>query len=80
MLWSVVSASATNMMLVRCNSDVPISWACLRDVSDSPDRGIIGTTSLRDLEDLRSSRKRVDMPDCSRLNLEPFLAPDQIIH
>ena len=59
MLRSVVSAMAANMMLVRCNSDVPISLACLTAVSDGLDHDIIGTTSLRDLEDLQSGRQRL---------------------
>ena len=57
MLRSVVSAVAANKMLVRCNSDGPISLACLVITSDSPEHGIIGTTSLRDLEGLQSSRQ-----------------------
>ena len=51
MLRSVVSAAAANMMLVQCNSDVPISLACsILIVGISPDHGIIGTASLKDLE------------------------------
>ena len=49
MLRSVVGAEAANMMLVQCNSDVP-----LIDVLDwvgiSPDHGITGTASLGDLQ------------------------------
>ena len=37
---------AANMMLVLCNSDVPISLACSIWISNSPDHGIIGTASL----------------------------------
>ena len=58
MLRSVVSALAANMMLVQCNSDVPISLACLIWIGNSPDHDIIGTASLEDLEDLRSGRQR----------------------
>ena len=58
MLGFAVSATAANMMLVRCNSDVPISEACLAKARDSP--GVIGTTSLRDLESLQSGRQRVE--------------------
>lgn len=46
MLRSVVGAAAANMMLVQCNSDVPISLACSIGVGNSPDHGIIGTASL----------------------------------
>ena len=46
MLRSVVSAMAANMMLVQCNSGVPISLACLMVIGNSPDHGIIGTASL----------------------------------
>ena len=46
MLRSVVGAMAANMMLVQCNSDVPISLACSIWIGNSPDHGIIGTTSL----------------------------------
>jgi len=41
------------MILVRCNPDLPISLACLIAVSNGLDHGIIGTTSPRDLKDLR---------------------------
>ena len=54
MLRSVVSAVAANMMLVQCNSDVPISLACSIWIGNSPDHGIIGTASLGDLEGLLS--------------------------
>jgi hypothetical protein len=47
------------MMLVRCNSDVPISLACSKWIGNSPDHGIIGTTSLGDLEGLRLGRQWV---------------------
>ncbi len=60
MLRTVVSALVAHTILVRCNSDVLISLACLTDASDSPGHGIIGTTSRRDLEGLRSSRQRVE--------------------
>ena len=53
MLQFVVSAATANMILVRCNSNVPISKAYLTGVSNSPDHDIIGTTSL-----LQSSRQR----------------------
>ena len=46
MLRSVVGAVAANMMLVQCNSDVPISLACSIGVGNRPDHGIIGTASL----------------------------------
>lgn len=46
MLRSVVGAMAANMMLVQCNSDVPISLACSTWIGNSPDHGIIGTASL----------------------------------
>jgi hypothetical protein len=59
MLRSVVGALAANMMLVRCNSDVPISLACSKWIGNSPDHGIIGTTSLGDLEGLRLGRQWV---------------------
>jgi hypothetical protein len=59
MLRSVVGAVAANMMLVQCNSDVPISLACSIWIGNSPDHGIIGTTSLGDLEGLRSGRQRL---------------------
>ena len=39
MLRLVVSAVATNVMPVRCNSDVPISLTCLIEVSNCPDHG-----------------------------------------
>ncbi len=52
MLRSVVSAMAANMMLVPCNCDVPISLACSNLIGKSPDHGIVGTTSLGDLEGL----------------------------
>ena len=58
MLRSVVGATAANMMLVQCNSDVPISLACSIWFGNSPDHDIIGTASLEDLEDLRSGRQR----------------------
>ena len=60
MLRSVVGAMAANMMLVQCNSDVPISLACSIGVGNSPDHGIIGTASLGDLEGLRSDRQRLE--------------------
>jgi hypothetical protein len=41
---------AANMMLVQCNSDLPISLACSIWIGISPDHGIIGTASLGDLE------------------------------
>lgn len=59
MLRSVVGAVAANMMLVHCNSDVPISLACSMWIGNSPDHDIIGTASLRDLEGLRSGRQRM---------------------
>jgi aconitase A len=34
------------MMLVQCNSDVPISLACSICIGNSLEHGIIGTTSL----------------------------------
>ncbi len=58
MLRFVFRVQAANMMLVRCNPDGPISYACLTDVSDGPDHGIIGTTSLQDLESLQLDRQR----------------------
>ena len=61
MLRSVVGAVAANMMLVQCNSDVPISLACSIGVGNSPDHGIIGTASLGDLEGLRSGRQRLEL-------------------
>lgn len=63
MLRSLVSAMAANKMLVQCNSDVPISLTCLVITSDSPEHGIIGTTSLRDLEGLQPSRQRIEPTD-----------------
>ena len=54
-----VAAVAANMMLVQCNSDVPISLACSMWIGNSPDHGIIGTVSLGDLEGLRSGRQRL---------------------
>jgi hypothetical protein len=59
MLRSVISAVAANMMLVQCNSDLPISLACLILIGNSPDHGIIGTASLGDHEGLRSDRRRL---------------------
>ena len=59
MLRSVVSAVAANMMLVQCNSDVPISLACSIWIGNSPDHGIIGTAFLGDLEGLQSGRQRL---------------------
>lgn len=47
---------AANMMLVQCNSEVPISLGCSIWNGNSPDHGIIGTASLGDLEGLRSGR------------------------
>ena len=61
MLRSVVSAMAANMMLVQCNSDVPISLACSIGVGNSPDHGIIGTASLGNLEGLQSGRHRLEL-------------------
>ena len=61
MLRSVVSAVAANMMLVQCNSDVPISLACSIWIGNSPDHGIIGTASLGDLEGLRSGRQQIKL-------------------
>lgn len=58
LLRSVVSAVAANMMLAKCNSDVPISLACSIWIGNRPDHGIIGTASLGDLEGLRSGRQR----------------------
>ncbi len=49
------------MMLVRCNSDVPISYACSTKIGDSQDHGIIGTASLGDLEGLRSGRQQLEL-------------------
>lgn len=56
MLRSVVSAMAANMMLVQCNSDVPISLACsLRSASvlstASPEPRPVGTSKARDQAD-----------------------------
>jgi hypothetical protein len=53
MLRSVVSAMAANMMLVQCNSDVPISLACsMRSASAlstaSPEPRPVGTSKARD--------------------------------
>lgn len=59
MLRSVVGAMAANMMLVQCNSDVPISLACSMLIGHNLDHGIIGTASLGDLEGLRSNRQRL---------------------
>lgn len=42
------------MMLVLCNSDVPISLACSICIGKRLEQGIIGTTSLGDLEALQS--------------------------
>ena len=53
---------AANMMLVLCNSDVPISLACSIWIGNSPGHGIIGTASLGDLEGLRSGRQRLGAP------------------
>jgi|AACY02.16.fsa_nt_gi hypothetical protein len=51
MLRFLVNAAAGNMMLVQCNSDVPISLACsILVVGISPDHGIIGTTFLGSLK------------------------------
>jgi hypothetical protein len=61
MLRSVVGAVAANMMLVHCNSDLPISLACSILVGNSPDHGMIGTASLGDLESLRSGRQRLEV-------------------
>jgi hypothetical protein len=61
MLRSVVSAVAANMMLVHCNSDLPISLACSMLVGNSPDHGMIETASLWDLESLRSGRQRLEV-------------------
>ena len=46
MLRFVVSALAANKMLVRRNSNVSISNACLTLAGISPHHDIIGTTSL----------------------------------
>ena len=46
MLRSVVGALAANMMLVPCESDVPISLACSASRGNSLELGIIGTASL----------------------------------
>ena len=53
MLRSVVSAMAANMMLVQCNSDVPISLACsMRSASvlstASSEPRPVGTSKARD--------------------------------
>jgi hypothetical protein len=61
MLRSVVSARAANMILVRCSFRVRISLARSMKIGDSPDPGIIGTTSLGDLEGLRSSRQLCEL-------------------
>lgn len=45
MLRSVVGALAPNMVLVQCNSDVPISLACSGSQGNSLELGIIGTAS-----------------------------------
>ena len=60
MLRFVVSAMAANMMLVQCNSDVPISLACSMVIGNSPDHGIIGTASLGDLEGPLSGRQLLE--------------------
>ena len=59
MLRSVVGAMAANMMRVQCNSDLPISLACLIVIGNSLDHGIIRTASLGDLKGLRSDRQRL---------------------
>lgn len=56
MLRFVVNALVANLMLVRCNSDVPISLVCLIAVSNGLDHCIIRTTPLRNLKGLRSGR------------------------
>ena len=53
MLRSVVSAVAANMMLVQCNSDVPISLACSIGSASvlstaSPEPRPVGTSKARD--------------------------------
>ncbi len=45
MLGSVVGALAANMVLVQCNSDLPISLACSGSQCSSLEFGIIGTAS-----------------------------------
>ena len=59
MLRSVVGALAANMMLVQCNSDVPISLACSGSEGNSLELGIIGTASLGNLKGLPSGRRRL---------------------
>ena len=59
MLRSVVGAAAANMMLVQCNSDVPISLVCSIWIGNGPDHGIIGTASLGDFEGLHSVWQRL---------------------
>lgn len=58
MLRSVVSAMAANMMLVQCNSGVPISIGVLDAIGISPEHGIAGTTSRGDLEGPQSGRQQ----------------------
>lgn len=58
MLRSVIGPLAANMMLVQCNSDVPIVLACSIWFGNSPDHDIIETASLENLEGLRSGRQR----------------------
>jgi len=53
MLRSVVGAVAANMMLVQCNSDVPISLACSTWSASvlstaSPEPRPVGTSKARD--------------------------------
>ena len=77
MLRSVVSAVAANMMLVQCNSDVPISLACsIRSASvlstASPEPRPVGTSKARDqagssLESVSSAamrRRNIDAEVC----------------
>lgn len=59
MLRSVVGALAANMMLVQCNSDVPISFACSGSQGNSLELGIIGTASLGNLKGPQSGKRRL---------------------
>ena len=73
MLRSVVSAVTANMMLVQCNSGVPISLACsIRSVSvlstASPEPRSVGTSNARD--QAGSSLETVALAGMKHRNIE----------
>ena len=71
---SVVGVMDANMMLVQCGIRIAHLIGVLEhNVGDSPDLGIIGTTSLRDLKGLHSSRQQVE-----KCSIRPCLVQQQV--